>query len=46
MRRVAGLDPDVQARAKLTDKQAECLDLHVRSASYRWIARELGLVRP
>ena len=39
-RRIPGLDPAVQERAGLTDRQAECLELHVRGASLRWIARE------
>jgi DNA-binding CsgD family transcriptional regulator len=43
VRRIPGLDPEVQAAARLTDRQAECLDLHVRGASYRWIARELDI---
>jgi DNA-binding CsgD family transcriptional regulator len=43
VRQIPGLDPEVQAAAHLTDRQAECLDLHVRGASYRWIARELDI---
>jgi DNA-binding NarL/FixJ family response regulator len=38
-----GLDPAIQERAGLTDRQAMYLELHVKGASYRWIARELGL---
>jgi hypothetical protein len=36
--RVHGLDPAVQERAGLTDRQADCLDLHLRGMSYRRIA--------
>jgi hypothetical protein len=41
--RVAGLDPKVQERAGLTRRQAECLDLRIRGASYRYIAIQLGI---
>jgi FixJ family two-component response regulator len=43
VRQIPGLDPEVQAAAHLTDRQAECLDLHVRGASYRWIGRQLDI---
>jgi hypothetical protein len=45
VRQIPGLDPDVQERAGLTDRQAECLDLHLRGASYRYIARAIGVLQ-
>jgi DNA-binding CsgD family transcriptional regulator len=44
VRQIPGLDPEVQARAGLTDRQAECLELSVRGASLRWIAAQLGVL--
>jgi hypothetical protein len=41
---IPGLSPEQQERAHLTDKQAECLALHLRGASYRFIAIKLGYV--
>jgi DNA-binding NarL/FixJ family response regulator len=40
---VPGLSPELQARAELTDRQAECLSLHLKGASYRFIGQALDL---
>jgi DNA-binding CsgD family transcriptional regulator len=40
---IPGLAPDVQARAGLSNRQAECLSLHLRGASYRVIGAALGI---
>jgi DNA-directed RNA polymerase specialized sigma24 family protein len=37
------LDADLIARAGLTDRQRECLELHLQGGSYRFIGDALGI---
>jgi hypothetical protein len=41
---IPGLTAAVEAAAGLSLRKRECLELHLKGASYRWIARQLGLV--
>jgi DNA-binding CsgD family transcriptional regulator len=41
---IPGLTAEVEAAAGLSLRKRECLELHLKGASYRWIARQLGLV--
>lgn len=37
------LDEALVEKAGLTARQRECLELHLRGASYRYIAKQLGI---